>query len=262
MAIARGVTKSSADAVVIEQLKKMGFSDEIIETPKRIVVSMTGKAKTGKTHFSLTGPEPVIYFNVDIGTEGVVEKFQKLGKQILIYDVRVPREGVSKDVWSQMWSDFKLRARKAYSIRSGTVVWDTASEVYELARLSHFGKLTEVKPSDYAVVNNEWREVLRIAYDSPVNTIFVHKVKAVWRMVASSSGRSSLTKTDDFELSGFSEMDYLVQLNLIMNRIDTENGPEFSAFVKDCRQNPDIAGTTLEGVMCNFSSLLDLVHGS
>ncbi len=212
------------------------------------------------THFSLTGPGPIIYFNVDIGTEGVVEKFQLQGKQILMYDVRVPKEA-SKDVWSQMWTDFKVRVRKAYAIRVGTVVWDTATEVYELARLSHFGRLTEVKPSDYAVVNNEWREVLRIAYDSPMNTIFIHKVKAMWKMVASSSGRSSLTKTDDFEVSGFSEIDYLVQTNLSMNCVYTDKGPEFSCFVKDCRQNPNVAGTLLEGDLCNFNVLLDLVHG-
>jgi hypothetical protein len=245
---------------VIEQLKGLGFSDDYIDEPRRLVVSLSGKAKSGKTHFALTAPDPIIYFNVDIGTEGVVGKFQEKGKEILIYDVRVPREA-SKDVWGQMWSDFKVRVRKAYGIRSGTVVWDTASEVYELARLSHFGKLSEVKPSDYAVVNNEWREVMRIAYDSPCNTLFIHKVKPVWGMVASSSGRSSLTKTGEFELSGFSEMDYLVQVNLVMGCEMVDGVPNFTAFVKDCRHDPSVSGTLLEGDMCNFDFLLDLVHG-
>ena len=244
---------------VINQLKGLGFSDDYVEEPRRLVVSLSGKAKTGKTHFALTGPPPIIYFNVDIGTEGVVGKFQDLGKEILLYDVRVPREA-SKDLWGQMWSDFKVRVRKAYGIRSGTVIWDTASEVYELARLSHFGKLSEVKPSDYAAVNNEWREVMRIAYDSPCNTVFIHKVKPVWGMVPSSSGRSSLTKTGEFELAGFSEMDYLVQVNLTTSCELGDGAPVFSAYIKDCRHEPDVAGTRLEGPMCNFEFLLDLVH--
>jgi len=249
-----------ANETVIQQLKSMGFSEDYIATPRRLVISLEGKAKSGKTHFALTAPEPIIYFNVDIGTEGVVGKFQEQGKQILIYDVRVPREA-SKDLWSQMWSDFKQRVRKAYGIQSGTIVYDTASEVYELARLAHFGRLTEVKPSDYAVVNNEWREVMRLAYDAPVNTIFIHKVKAVWGMVATSSGRSSLARTGEFEMAGFTEMEYLTQANLVMGCEFTESGPEFSAFLKNCRHNPNISGTLLEGEMCSFDFLLSLVHG-
>ena len=253
-------TKVSTDQTVIQQLKAMGFSDDYVETPRRLVVSIEGKEKTGKTHFALTGPSPIIYFNVDIGTEGVVGKFQDQGKQILLYDVRVPRES-TKDVWTHLWNDIKVRVRKAYDIRSGTVVWDTATEIYELARLAHFGRLTEVKPSDYAVVNNEFREILRIAYDSPANTVFVHKVKAVWRMLTSSSGRSSLTKTDDYELSGSGDVGYLAQANLVMNCQYTADGPQFSAYVKNCRQDPNVAGTLLEGDMCNFEFLLSLIHG-
>lgn len=248
----------TSDQAVIAQLKAMGFNDEYVEKPRRIIASLFGKAKTGKTHFSLTAPEPIIYFNVDIGTEGVVNKFQEQGKYILLYDVRVPKEA-GKDVWSRMWADLKFRVAKAYSLKAGTVVWDTASEVYELARLAHFGRLTEIKPSDYAIVNNEWRELLRQAYDAPTNTIFIHKVKASWGMIPTSSG-SRLGKTGEYEVSGFSEMDYLVQMNLETGCIYEESGPEFSVLIKDCRQNPNIAGQLLSGPMCNFDFLLGLVH--
>lgn len=249
-----------ANENVIQQLKSMGFSDDYVPAPRRLIISLEGKEKTGKTHFALTAPEPVIYFNVDIGTEGVVGKFQEEGKQVLIYDVRVPREA-GKDIWPQMWSDFKARVRKAYEIRSGSVIWDTATEIYELARLAHFGRLTEVKPSDYSVVNNEFREVLRIAYDSPANTIFIHKVKAVWRAIPNSRGGTSLTKTDDFELSGSGDVAYLTQANLVMGCEYADEGAKFSAYIKNCRHNPNISGTLLEGDMCNFEFLLSLVHG-
>lgn len=619
----KSTAKTNSDANLLEQLKKLGFSDDYIESPRRLIASISGREKTGKTHFSLTGEGPIVYLNVDIGTEGVMGKFQEQGKTILTYDVRVPREG-SKDQWSQMWSDFKVRVRKVYELRKGTVVWDsvaaesplvlknkdghiwigsiedfwlmhdkskvqltlkgeevlhieeegwrvcntvwnfdekkrvnpwtavktiirhpykgnllrfttsggtirvtanhslmsglgsaagfvaaaklqkgdrlslpmyvntpsnkarkengclpfvgpldlawlfgffvaegsawsvqdkrfpgwsgfrmavvnqdeslidkskrileenfhvavsksfessdgiwkasvsnsgvaalfnrmfynaqrekivpmeilnavdivkksfwngymdgdghfgnsdtpeftttspslasaliwmksaavwgdrdvsvytrqdkpsvvkvtfplvaqkdkgeirsivseeydgmiydletenhafcagvggilchnTATEVYELARLAHFGKLTEVKPSDYAVVNNEWREVLRLAYDSHANTMFIHKVKAVWKMVANSRGGSSLARTDEFELSGFSEMEYLVQANLVSDCTYDEDGPHFTMFIKNCRQNPNIAGTLLEGPMCNLPFLINLVHGA
>ena len=142
-------------------------------------------------------------------------------------------------------------------------MWDTSTEAYELARLSRFGKLTQVMPHNYAEVNNEWRELLRTAYDSDMNTVFIHKMKAVW---------INNTRTKDYEVAGFSEMDYLSQVNLIHYREDVDDGTVFSVLVKDCRQKPGLAGTVLRGLplatgdtrtmdpLCNFEFLLSLVH--
>lgn len=257
---------AQANESVLAQLKGLGFSDNYVESPRRLVVSASGREKVGKTHFALTAPDPIVYFNVDIGTEGVVDKFQKQGKRIYIYDVRVPRESSGKDVWERMWNDLKVRVRKAYEMKSGSVVWDTASEMYELCRLSHFGRLTEVKPSDYTVVNNEWKEIIRVAFDAPINTVFIHKMKAVWRVLPTSSGRTQLTKTNDFEPSGYSDMDYVTQANLVLFREDiaadgeTPTHSEFGLVVKDSRHNPNLNGTVLRGPMCDFNFLLTLVH--
>lgn len=256
------VAKAQSDNLIIAQLKAMGFDDTIQERKRRLIISSGGREKTGKSHFALSGPSPIVYLNVDIGTEGVVEKFQDAGKQVLIYDVRVPRES-KQDVYVPLWGDLKTRIVKAYSLGQGTVVWDTATEAYELARLSRFGKLTQVMPHNYTEVNNEWRELLRTAYDSTMNTVFIHKMKPVW---------VNNTRTKDYEVAGFGEMDYLSQVNLVHYREDTEAGTVFSVYVKDCRQRPGVAGMTLRGLplpageertidpLCNFEMLLSLVH--
>ena len=244
------VAEQASDQVTIAQLKKMGFSDEIVETPRRLIASLSGREKTGKTHFALTAPEPILFLNVDIGTEGVVNKFQAQGKQVLVYDVRVSKEA-TKELYASMWQDLKMRIRKSYGLRTGTVVWDTATEVYELARLAHFGKLTQVMPHNYSEVNNEWRDLLRTAYDSSLNTVFIHKMKPKW---------VNNVRTNEYELSGFSEMDYLSQINLITYREGEGNEVEFSVFVKDCRSDPTLGGEIFRGGMCNFEFLLSLVH--
>ena len=249
----------SNDQIVLAQLKSLGFSDAYVPTPRRLVASVSGKAKKGKSHFAFTGPPPIVLIDIDVGTEGVVGKFQDEGKYFLRYAVRVPKEA-PKDVWSHMWQDLKQRVKKVYEIKSGTVVWDTSSEAYELCRLAEFGRLTDIKPSDYTKVNNEWRDVLRMAFDSTANTVFIHKVKDAWGMIPSGSG-SRLGKTGKTEIEGFSGMQYLVQVNLIADCQLTDEGPVFSMFVEDCRQNMSIAGTLLEGPMCNFDFLLNLVHG-
>jgi len=236
----------------IAQLKGLGFSDALVGTPRRLIASVEGRDKTGKTNFALTAPPPIVFFNIDIGTEGVVGKFQEAGKQVFVYDVRVPK-GASQNVYTTMWSDFKHRMGVAYTLGTGSVVVDTSSEGFELARLSHFGKLTQVMPHHYTEVNSEWRELMRLAYDSAMNTIFVHKQKPKYVNNA---------RTSEYELAGFGEMGYLSQINLVTYcepNIATGK-PDFSVYVKNCRHNPDVSGQVLRGPLCNFEFLLSLVH--
>jgi hypothetical protein len=131
------------------------------------------------------------------------------------------------------------------------VIVDTDTEVYELARLAKFGKLSQVMPQNYTEVNNEYREVLRLAYDSPMNSVFIHKMKPKYINNA---------RTADYEPSGFGDMEYNSQINVITYREDGDEGPEFSVFVKDCRSNPNVNGEWLKGPMCNFEFLLGMVH--
>lgn len=236
---------------VVKQLETMGFSDDVIERPRRLIVSVNGKTKTGKTHFALTAPDPIFFINIDIGTEGVLDKFQAKGKRIYLYDVRVPRTA-SKEVWLPMWENLKKVYEKVYQVGAGSVITDTDTEAYELARLAKFGKLSQVPPQFYTEVNNEYRELLRLAYDSPMNSIFIHKMKPVY---------INKERTNQYEPSGMSDMEYNTQVNILMNREDTDEGPKFSAFIENCRHDPNVNGQMLEGEMCNFDFLLSLIHG-
>jgi len=236
---------------IVKELEGMGFSDDVIERPRRLIVSVSGKPKTGKTHFALTAPDPIFFINVDIGTEGVLDKFQAEGKRIYVHDVRVPKTG-SKDVYVPMWENLKNIFKKVFQVGAGTVIADTGTEVYELARLAKFGKLTQVMPQHYTEVNSEFREVLRLAYESSMNMVFIHKMKPVY---------IQNQRTNEYEPSGQSDMGYNTQANVTTYREDTDEGTKFSAFIKDCRHNPNVNGQLLEDEMCSFDFLLDLVHG-
>ncbi len=260
------------DQAILEQLKKDGFSDEYVETPRRLIVSSKGKSKTGKSAFALTALEPIIYIDIDIGTEGVVGKFQQAGKSVLRYEVRASKYA-TQDVYKLLWQDLKNKLTVAWSLRSGTVVLDTSTEAHELCRLARLGKLTQVQPHNYTEVNTEWRELLRIAYDSPMNTVFIHKMKAVWTNTVDNNGRTKGVKTNNFELAGFGEMDYLSQINIEHLREDNEESTIFSIHIEDSRHTPGLNGMTIAGMplakgeqrvgdpLCNFNMLLDLVHG-
>lgn len=235
----------------IEQLKALGFSDAKVESPKRLIVSLSGREKTGKTHFSLTAPDPVLFFNIDLGTEGVIGKFQEDGKKVMVYDVRFSKQSSNALDYRPLWTDLKSRLAAAWNLGKGTVVIDTATEAYELARLAHFGKLTQVMPHNYTEVNSEWRELMRLAYDSRMNTVMIHKMKAKY---------INNVRTGDYETAGFGEIGYLVQVNLTAYREDDENGPQFNMLIQDCRQNAAISGQVLRGPMVDYGFLLNLVH--
>jgi len=245
-------TKRTTDQAIITQLKAMGFSDDYVPPPKRLIVCLSGREKVGKTHFALTAPDPIFFINVDLGTEGVVNKFQEQGKQIYVYDVRVPRL-VGVDVYAPMWENLKTVFQKVYRMQRGSVVVDTDTEVYELARLAKFGKLSQVMPQNYTEVNNEYREILRLAYDSPMNSIFIHKMKPLYINNA---------RTKDYTPAGFGDMEYNSQVNLLLYRDDgdEEDEPEFSCYIKDCRWNASVNGRLLSGPMCDFNFLLELIH--
>lgn len=242
------------------ELKALGFDDEAKEIPKRLIGSVSGHEKTGKTHFALTAPPPILFFNVDIGTEGVVEKFQ-LGtkeiaaKQVFVYDVRFSKTaGIQAQAdYATLWADLKLKLAKAWSLSEGTVIMDTASEAHELSRLAAFGKLTQVMPHHYGPVNAEWRELIRLAYDSPMNTILIHKLRPKY---------INDQRTNQYEVKGFGETGYLVQANLETLREDQEGTmPKWGLRINDCRQNPRLNGTEFwQAPMNTFEFLLKLVH--
>jgi len=239
------------------QLRSMGFKDEVVQVPRRLIVSVGGREKTGKTHFSLTAPEPIMFFNIDIGTEGVVGKFQEgfggnPAKQVFMYDVRFAHGSSNTSDYAPLWIDLKQKLTAAWSLGKGTVVIDTASEAHELSRLAAFGKLTQVMPHHYGPVNAEWRELIRLAYDSDMNTVLIHKMKPKY---------VNDVRTRDYEIKGFSETGYLVQANVETSRVDEAGElPKFSVKIGDCRQNAAINNVELTGPMANFEFLLGMVH--
>lgn len=231
-------------------LKVAGFEIADDTVQPRIVISVCGLEKQGKTHFALTAPGPIALFNLDIGTEGVVNKFVREGKQIAVYDMSMPDVNEAEAVWEKFAKAYRGVLKDKW-VR--TIVWDTATEMWELLRLARFGKLTQVMPYHYGPVNAEYRKLLRAAYDSNKNVILLHKMKAVY---------VNDKRTSDYERAGFSDTGFLVQVNAQVYRdvADEENtNPDFNLYIKDCRQNAELAGFELAGPMCNFATMASFI---
>lgn len=237
----------------------MGFHVPSADAPYRLILSVSGVEKSGKTHFALTAPEPIVYIDADLGSEGVVEPFIRAGKQVISFPIRLEKNlaiGKASEVkarYDPVWQDFKKKVATACKLGTGTIVIDTATEMYELCRLAEFGKLTQVMQRDYGPVNSEWREVIYGIFDSPLSCVLIHKLGDAWR-----DGKT----TGALELKGFRDTPGLVQCSVRMARLpDSETGePVYEAEVENCRSNHRLTGTRLVGVLCDCSRLIKMVH--
>jgi len=232
-------------------------------TPRpRLIISVEGLDKSGKNNFGFSAPGPLTYLNFDIGDEGVIEKFQDK-KQILVpenpYSTRFENDGKQKAEAAKEYTRFKKDYQTALKYTRSVLI-DTASETWELLRLARLGKLTQVMPHHYVEVNQEYRDLIREAFDNDANLILLHKLKAEWKNDAAGKG----SKTGRFERAGFAETGFLVQINLRMWReeiADREEGDlGFRCQILNCRQNPEIQGMVLMNDMISFEMIGALVY--
>jgi len=224
-----------------------GFTVASSEVYPRLIISMEGRPKQGKSHFALTAPDPICYLNLDSGLEGVVHKFSG-DKQVFVskYESPVnlkdtyPDKDQAEKVWHQFKGDY---ARAVYS-EARTVVVDTATEAHELVRLARFGKLSQVQSWNYGPVNYEFKSLLDEALKNPkVNVIFLHKQKDQY---------VKDKRTGLYERAGFSGIEYIVQD--FMQIFWDDEGPNIEFL--DSRHNKDLVGTVITGLdVCNFQTV-------
>jgi hypothetical protein len=243
--------------MAIEKQVLQGFT-EAKKTEKwvrRLVIAVEGRERTGKTTFGLSAPGPLAFFPLDPGREGVLEKSVK-SKKILLPTTEKGevetfdyRDATSPKDYERLWDKFKSLYYKALESKEvKSIVVDTATEAWELLRITRFGKLTQVQPYHYGPVNAEFRDMIKQIYKTDKNLILIHKVKNEY---------VNDKRTGEMERAGFGDTGYLVQINLTLGW-DFEEG--FSMFIKDCRQNMVIAGTKVNEPMNTFPFLATQVY--
>jgi len=242
------------------ELEGTGFEEASGEVKHRMIVSIEGQEGSGKSHLSLTSQDPIGYIDFDVGSEGVIEKFKKglngcPRKDIYISSYRIPMiskaakkasadvkarmtleaSKVAEPVWDKVVNDYCKGLE-----RFRTLIVDTGTEMHELVRLARLGKLTEVLPEHYGPVNAEFRDLVRLAYESDCNVIFLHKMKEEW---LKGKGEKRANFTGNYVRAGFNGMGYLMQTNL-KTLWDKDDG--FTIEVTKCRQNADLRGEIIE----------------
>ena len=218
----------------IDSLLGSGWINTMGPAPSRIIASIEGTDKTGKSHLALTAPRPIMYIDLDVGTEGVIHKFQ--GEDLMVYQVEQPeRLGSSQELmgrYGEIWATVQDKISEALAMNEGTLIIDTFTEAYDICRLAHFGKMSQVQPHQYGVAYADLREVMRKVHQSKMSCILLHKM-------------GNNFNTGEPEMKGWNDIPHQVQVTLRTDREDTADGPVFLAEVRACRQNPNLMGKPL-----------------
>lgn len=210
-----------------------GFTKANDVVKHRLIASVSGLEKNGKTSFALSAPGPIIFFNLDYGLEGVLCKYTD-HKDIYVKEYRYKRND-TPDKYNALWAGFANDYYAALKSKARTIIIDTATEAWELLRLARFGKLTQVQPYHYGPVNAEYTAVIREGYSYDKNIILLHKLKKKY---------VNDKFTGEYDRAGFTNTGFLVQANLEVYRDGLDGG--FFVSVIDCRQNSMIGGMEFE----------------
>jgi hypothetical protein len=258
----------------VKHLKGTGFERPPEKPIERLICSIEGSQKRGKTHLALTAAakrkgnrKGIGVLNFDEGLDGVVQKFMNEGKEVYhsIYKSKIDLPPGKRlrgqdllDYRSEQGDQIYRSFRKDWTFaleNFRTVIVDTATELWEIMRLKQFGKLDQVKPHHYTPINREYRDMISEAYDSEANVILVHKVKDEWL---------NDKRTGKKELQGFKETAFLTHCHLRVFRTprDEWDPPDdlgFRVEIVECRQNAELTGEILEPPMNNLPMISTMI---
>lgn len=245
---------------ITTDLEKAGFVIPSEIVIPRLFVSTNAHQKRGKTHWAVHGPDPLGCVTFDTGTEQIVSKARRGGRQIwlAVHRIREKSEGATQDEWTKTWEAAKksiLAIVRNKLMR--TLVVDTGDSAWELCRLARFGEAAprlsmDKRTSEWGKVNSEFRAMVMEGYEErkDLNMIWIHKNKKEYKQ----NQKGDDSWTGKYERSGFGDMPYLADAN-VEHFFDSEL-KEFGIRVLDCRENmATVIGLELQGELCSFTDL-------
>lgn len=273
-----------ADVAHVSRLTSFAKPGE--EAP-RLILCTEGEDGTGKSDFALSAPKPLAYFKMDRGFEVTKEEtyarlqLDRVDTAQYSYDKAeadtTDSAAIAKACDVAAWKPFRNDYNNALTkgrpkidkqgrVVPGqwtgemyrTIVVDSASETWETCRLARFGKLEQVPPNLYTAVNAEFRgHIIRAAFKSNCNVIFVHKIGDEYTQKVGANGKEIGVKTGRKVRKGFKEMNYQVPNRIVHTRDLTLPIPDrYQIEIQKC-VNPELEGLTLGGL--SFADFAQLV---
>ena len=203
----------------LKALEAAGFATKAPALkPPRIACATEGKTKCGKTHWAIyTPPEPLSFIMLDPGSIPIADKARQQGRKIYPKFIAHNKKA-NKEEAMALWREFRGAIRATMAIKSmRTIVIDTMSEAWEMARLAVFGKLTQVKGIHYGEVNSDFAQLVdEMYYERPdLNIVLIQKVSKLYTKNPAKDDDMGSWDGKSMEAKGFGELEYHVDLSLV-----------------------------------------------
>jgi len=199
-----------------------------------ILVSISGKPKSGKTHFIMTFPPPIKLFSFDLGAKIVRAKFPDKQVDIVEYELPVVDSLSGETPWAE---PFWLQVREDIyaAIDSGdykTVAIDPFSVVWDICRFSFAeeGNRNKLgKARDYGEPNARVRGFFLRAALAGVNLVATSYLKDEYK---------EDKPTGNLILDGWKHTIGMVDIHMTLERVGRKN----TATIEDSRFGFELIG--------------------
>ena len=248
------------------------YSSADLGSPKGVVISAEGKEKCGKTWNVLhTAPHPLVYISCDRDNRRAVKAARLAGREILWSgqylfvpspkmlhvagqkdddDVLIENGKRMAPLWNAIHRDY-MEALKDPKVV--TVVLDSGSAAYDMARIKCFGKVNGVGIFKYTKTNAIFEELLMAAQTSEKVVILIHRLEDEWGKSVDAQGKESNTKTGNSIAAGYRDINYKV--DAVVRHFKGENGFRAKLMCEGVGRN-DLSGKVFSGEEMDYRRIV------
>lgn len=223
--------------------------------PNRLLVATWGEPKTGKTSFALSFPEPIYFFNMDWGLEHHIERLKSQGKQVYVADYLSIEPELTEAQAETMLQSFERDYAKALKGGNGTIVIDTATQLWQLASKVFLDDIKkkrrdgQIYPFDYANANAYFQNLINQVKGTGMNMVLIQRAKEKYN----SQGQP----TGNYEIQGNNQVPYLMQIVLHLVKDGMGAGTVHKGIIDSCWQTSSVEGMELQNP--SYQNLSQLV---
>ena len=223
-----------------------------------LITANEGLAGSGKTHFMLTGPEPICVHLFDPGGLNGLKKnplFKTKDIRVIEYNISLGSHDADDRQEVAQEAVARFAEQQAIALKNGarTIGLDKEDYLWQLRRFAEFGQASD-RPNNYDGINMAHQAMFHDVEMAGVNFCAIRGLKKKW------GDKASAGYTGEYEPRGMPQVPELVQIQ-IRHRFDQDAG-EFVALITDkCRVGDDSKRHMLtEHVNLSFKDLGELLY--
>lgn len=237
-----------------------------------LMLKINGLPDGGKTELALSGPGPGVCVLSDRGYKGMLRNPsppQTRNPDIWLKTVEFPSDkdpGAAQELFVRAWNAYRAEVYTALALGGiSTVVVDGDSDTWDIQKLAHYGKKTQIPPMMWESANSTRKAMLTRCQDSGKVVIFTSKMKKHYADVLDTNGIICLDDSGKpkrewdgtYDASGYNDQGYFWEVEVLAMKHDAKS--EWGLQIQKNKSDPGYVGQELWGDECNLKTLFQFI---